>query len=98
MAKKRRPNILMAPVCAIVMIAVLAACAFPFLNLREGSLFYAVLNPLHSFLDDYANVFAGGNLRTYGLIPVALLSVVSFVLAMMGSGLISFLLRSDTAG
>lgn len=93
MAKKRRPNILMAPVCAIVMIAVLAACAFPFLNLREGSLLYAVLNPLHSFLDDYANVFAGGNLRTYGLIPVAILSVVDFVLAMLGSGLISFLLR-----
>ena len=93
MAKKRRPNILMAPICAIVMIAVLASCAFPFMNLQEGSLLYAVLNPLHSFLDDYANVFAGGNLRTYGLIPVALLSVVDFVLALMGSGLISFLLR-----
>ena len=94
MAKKRRPHILMTPICAVTMIVALAVCAFPFMNLQEGSLLYAVLNPLHSFLDDYANVFAGGSLRTYGLVPLALLSVIDFVLALMGSGLLSFLLRA----
>ena len=93
MAKKHKPNILMTPICAVVMIVALGVCVFPFLNLKEGSFFFSVLNPLRTFLDDYANVLAGSGLSTYGLIPLAALCVADFALALLGSGLLSFLLR-----
>ena len=94
MAKKRNPNILMTPICAVIMIAALGACVFPFLNLEEGSFFFSILNPLRTFLDRYANILAGSGLSAYGLIPLAALCIADFVLALLGSGLLSFLLRA----
>lgn len=94
MARKRKPNILMAPICAVIMIVALGACVFPFLNLQQGSFFYSVLNPLRTFLDKYANILASSSLSAYGLIPLAALCVANFVLALLGSGLLSFILRA----
>lgn len=94
MAKKRNPNILMTPICAVLMIVALGACVFPFLNLEEGSFFFSILNPLRTFLDRYANILAASRISSYGLIPLAALCIADFVLALLGSGLLSFLLRA----
>ena len=93
MAKKRKPNILMTPICAIITVVVLGVCIFPFLKLTEGSFLYSILNPLRTRLDDYANLFGHSGLSAYGLIPLAALCIANLVLAILGSGLISFLLR-----
>lgn len=93
MAKNRKPNILMTPICAVIMIAALAVCVFPFLNLTEGSFLYSVLNPLRARLDGFANLFGHSGLSAYGLIPLAAMCIANFVFALLGSGLISFLLR-----
>ena len=94
MARNRKPNILMTPLCALLMIAAIGVCIFPFLNLQEGSLLFSILNPMRTFVDGIANPLAASDLSVYGLIPLALLCVVNFVLALLGSGLLAFLLRA----
>ena len=94
MARNRKPNILMTPLCALLMIVAAGVCVFPFLNLQDGSLLFSILSPLRTFLDSYANPLAVSSLSAYGLIPLALLCVVNFVLALMGSGLLAFLMRA----
>ena len=94
MARNRKPNILMTPLCALLMIAAVGVCIFPFLNLQEGSLLYSILSPMRAFIDSWANPLAGSSLSAYGLIPLAFLCVVNFVLALLGSGLLAFLLRA----
>ena len=94
MARNRKPNILMTPLCALLMIASVGVCIFPFLNLQEGSLLFSILSPMRAFIDSWANLLAASNLSAYGLIPLALLCVVNFVLALLGSGLLAFLLRA----
>ena len=94
MARNRKPNILMTPLCALLMIAAVGVCIFPFLNLQEGSLLYSILSPMRAFIDSWANPLVATKLSAYGLIPLALLCVVNFVLAFLGSGLLAFLLRA----
>ncbi len=91
--KSRRPNKIMSLITTLLTIGVLAVCAFPYLGLEEGTLFYAILSPLHGLLDRYINVFASESLRPYGLFPVAALCIVNMVLAFMGSGILQFVLR-----
>ena len=93
MGTKRRPNIIMTFLTAVIVAAVILVCLCPFLHLQEGSLLSAVLNPLHSIFNRFVNVFADPALRVYGLIPVALLCVLNLILAIRGSGLLSFLFR-----
>ena len=93
MGKKRGPNIIMTFLTAVIAISAVLVCISPYLPLKEGSLPYAVLNPVHDLFDRYVNVFADASLREYGLIPVTALCLVNFILALMGSGLIQFLLR-----
>ena len=93
MGTKRRPNIIMTFLTAVIAAAVILVCVSPFLNLQEGSLLSAVLTPLHSIFNRFVNVFADPSLRVYGLIPVALLCVLNLILAIRGSGLLSFLFR-----
>ena len=93
MGKKRGPNIIMTFLTAVIAISAVLVCISPYLPLKEGSLPYAVLNPVHDLFDRYVNVFADASLRVYGLIPVTALCLVNFILALMGSGLIQFLLR-----
>ena len=93
MGTKRRPNIVMTFLTAVIAAAVILVCVSPFLNLQEGSFLSAILNPLHSIFDRYVNVFADPALRVYGLIPLALLCALNLILAIRGSGLLSFLFR-----
>ena len=94
MAENRKPNILMTPLCALLMIVAVGVCVFPFLNLQEGSLLFSILNPMRRFLDTWANPLAASSLSSFGLIPLAVLCVVNFVLALMGSGLLAFVFRA----
>ena len=94
MVRNRKPNIFMIPLCALLMIVAVGVCIFPFLNLQEGSLLFSILSPMRAFIDSWANLLAASNLSAYGLIPLALLCVVNFVLALLGSGLLAFLLRA----
>ena len=94
MARNRKPNILMTPLCALLMVAAVGVCIFPFLNLQEGSLLFSILNPMRTLLDSWVNPLAASSLSAFGLIPLALLCVANFVLALMGSGLLAFLMRA----
>ena len=85
MGKKRGPNIIMTFLTAVIAISAVLVCISPYLPLKEGSLPYAVLNPVHDLFDRYVNVFADASLREYGLIPVTALCLVNFILALMGS-------------
>ena len=69
MARNRKPNILMTPLCALLMIASVGVCIFPFLNLQEGSLLFSILSPMRTFLDSRVNPLAASSLSAYGLIP-----------------------------
>ena len=80
-------------ITALMTSAVALVCAFPYLNLAEGSFLHAVLSPLHGFLDSYVNVFASGILRPYGLIPLGVFCLLNLFLALRGSGILQFLLR-----
>ena len=94
MARKRKPNILLTPICAVIMIVVLVVCAFPFMGLKEGSFFYSVLRPIRTVLDAHLNPLALSGYTAYGLIPLAVFCIANFVLALLGSGLIAFILRN----
>ena len=94
MARNRKPNILMTPLCALLMIAAIGVCIFPFLNLKEGSFLFSILGPVRTFLDSWANPLAASDYSAYGLIPLTAVFIADFVLALMGSGLLSFLLRT----
>ena len=95
MAMKRKPNIIMTPVCAVIMIAVLIICVFPFLNLSEESTIYSFLDLVRDPLDECVNMFGSNpNLSDFGLIPLALLCIANFIMALLGSGLIAILLRT----
>ena len=93
MGTKRRPNIIMTFLTAVIAAAVILVCVSPLLNLQEGSLLSALLSPLHSIFDRYVNVFSDPSLRAYGLIPLAVLCTLNLILAIRGSGLLSFLFR-----
>ena len=93
MARKLKPNILMTPVCAVIMIVVLLVCVFPFLGLKGGTLLYIILSHFRTFMDAYLNPLALSEYASYGLIPLALLCIANFVLALFGSGIIAFILR-----
>ena len=93
MGKRRKVNIVMTFITAVILIAVSLICAFPFMNLEEGSFLYAILSPLNSLLEGYANVFGSPALRQYGMIPLVLLCLVNLVMALLGSGFLQFLFR-----
>ena len=94
MPKRHKANAVMTLISAIILVAVALVCAFPLIGLQEGSFLYAVLNPAHEFLDRFVNFFASSGLSRFGLIPLVLLCVLNLVMALMGSGILQFLLRS----
>ena len=93
MPKRHRANAVMTLITALITVAVALVCAFPFLGLEEGSFLYAILSPIHSFLNRFANVFAVQGLRQFGLFPLVALCLLNLIMALMGSGILQFLLR-----
>ncbi|MBQ3729226.1 MAG: hypothetical protein II903_06980 [Spirochaetales bacterium] len=94
MPKRHKANAVMTLISAIILVAVALVCAFPLIGLQEGSFLYAVLNPAHDFLDRSVNFFASSGLSRFGLIPLVLLCALNLVMALMGSGILQFLLRT----
>ncbi len=94
MPKRHKANAVMTLISAIILVAVALVCAFPLIGLQEGSFLYAVLNPAHDFLDRSFNFFASSGLSRFGLIPLVLLCALNLVMALMGSGILQFLLRT----
>ena len=93
MPKRHKANAVMTLISAIILVAVALVCAFPLIGLQEGSFLYAVLSPAHEFLDRSVNFFASSGLSQFGLIPLVALCVLNLVMALMGSGILQFLLR-----
>ena len=93
MPKRHRANAVMTLITALITVAVALVCAFPFLGLEEGSFLFAILSPLHTFLNRFANVFASQNLRQFGLFPLVALCLLNLIMALMGSGILQFLFR-----
>ena len=94
MPKRHKANAVMTLISAIILVAVALVCAFPLIGLQEGSFLYAFLNPAHVFLDRSFNFFASSGLSRFGLIPLVLLCALNLVMALMGSGILQFLLRT----
>lgn len=77
---------------AIAVVAILV-CAFPIMGLKQGSLLYAMLGGLYNVFNSNLNFFSGSAISSVGLVPLVAFCIVNFVLAIMGSGILQFLLR-----
>lgn len=89
----KRKSILWIVLVVLLTLPVLAVCAFPYIQMEEGSLPYAVLDRLHELFTQYVGFFHTQNLSQYGLAPLAGFMVVVLVTTFLGAGPVSFLLK-----
>lgn len=89
----KRKSILWIVLVVLLVLPVIAACAFDYLPLEEGSLPYAVLGRINEILDGYAGFFHTEGLSQYGLAPLAGFSVIVLVTTFLGAGPVSFMLK-----